>query len=935
MDSTVVALVVATATEQSTDFTLKALTSQSRQPDEIIVVPYAKRNTLGAGVRDALNGRAQAESEFVWMLVAGSQPAEGALAAELAALEVAPSVGAVGPKIMDPAQPRHIVDFGLSMTRFGRTIHLVTDELDQGQHDRMSDVLAVSGNGMLVRAAIWKDLNGFDPGLPTVDDSLDFCIRVRLAGHRVEVVPNARVIAPQVSEAGEYRMRARLARQTRAAQLHRRLAYANSGGFVWHWLGLLPNALWRTIVLLVGKRPTAVGGELMAALGVFFSPGSAARARAILKRTRTVGWVALDGLILPWSEVRRRDALARETLRMQLHGQQAPMLFLATGGGWVLLALALVSFVLMVPLLGANAIGGGALLPLSHDVNALWAQVGFGWRSGSPGLLAPADPFAFVTAVLGTLTWWNPSAAFVLVWFVAVPVAGLGAWMFASRLTQRPLLRAFIAIGYGLAPTLLIALAAGRPGAVLAHILLPWMGYTALRAVRSWSASAATALIFAAIVACSPSLAPALILLWLGALALTGRYVARFLAIPIPAAVLFAPLVVSQLFAGNPLGLLADPGATIAFDAAPNWQLMLGFPLAGLGGWTNILAVFGASYSVVPMVIVVILVGILAALAVVGLFSPTPIRAQLAILVLLLGLASAVAAVHLGVAFAGQSAVSLWPGAALSLAWLALLVGAATGISVLKRFAVYPAVAGLTAVVLLAIPTGVGLFHGDEMLHPTDGQTLPAYVVARASTDAQLGTLTLTAQPDGGLASTLQRGFGATLDNSSTSVSTAVRATDNTTALAKLTANLSSLSSDDSRQQLQDWGIGSIVLSPLSDSSASQSGSAEAETRARVSVSLDANPQLEVVGFTDFGTLWRFAHPDTQTSASLTPQSATQPWRWMILTVQLLVMLMTLLLAIPTGMPQQDIRPRREIKGLCTEPLSAAPVDLLTESDDE
>jgi len=934
MESRVVALVVATESGRSVDDTRRALATQSRPVDQVVVVAEAKKQSFASAIRQTVQTVTADDSQVFWFLEAGAQPVPTALATLLGGLEVAPSVAVVGPKVMRHDAPDVIESFGISTSRFGRTISLVSGELDQGQHDRMSDVLAVAVNGMLVRDSVLRHLGGFDVALTNVDDSLDFCIRARLAGFRVEVIPAARVIAPPAPASGEYRVRARIARQTRAAQLHRRLAYARGFGSLWHWLGLLPNALWRTLVLLVGKRPTAVGGELSAAVATFFVPASSARARRSIRRTKTMSWASLDPLLLPFSEVRRRDALARETLRIQLHGQQTPTLFLATGGAWVLLVLALISLVVMIPLVGTTAVGGGALLPLAHDLGGLWNQVGYGWRSGALTTLAPADPFAFVVAVLGTLTWWSPSTALVVVWFAAIPIAGLGAWFFASRLTPRPMIRAFVAVGYALAPGLLVGLAGGRVGAVIAAVLLPWMGYSALRAVRSWSASAATAVLFAAVLACAPSLGPVLILLWLGALALTGRYVARFLAIPLLAAIMFAPLIVSQTLSGNPLGLLADPGATVAFSRAPNWQLMLGFPTTGLGGWEAFIGGIMPGSSIVAIVVTVVLVAVLVALAVAGLFSPTPIRAQLALLVLVFAVLCAVGANNLGVAFSGSSAVALWPGAALAVGWLALLVGAASGIAVLRRFAVYPAIAGLLAIVLLAVPIGVSLFQGTAPIKPTDGQTLPAYVVARAMSDVELGTLVLSATPDGGLAVELQRGFGATLDNSSTTVATAVQPNQGARNLATLAGNLSSLSSNDSRQQLREYGIGSILLSPIAVN-AHRSSPSQAEMFARVAVALDANPQLAVVGHTPYGTLWRFADPDTRASAELTPASATQPWRWLILAVQILALLLTLLLAIPTGMPQQDIRPRRFVPGLERESNSIDAVDPLAAGDDD
>ena len=90
-----------------------------------------------------------------------------------------------GPKLLDWERGEFIRSLGESLTTQGATVALVSDELDQGQRDVLSDVLAVAAGGMLVRHTVWDALGGFDPGLPVVDDALDFCVRARLAGHRV------------------------------------------------------------------------------------------------------------------------------------------------------------------------------------------------------------------------------------------------------------------------------------------------------------------------------------------------------------------------------------------------------------------------------------------------------------------------------------------------------------------------------------------------------------------------------------------------------------------------------------------------------------------------------------------------------------------------------------------------------------------------------
>jgi GT2 family glycosyltransferase len=961
MKPRVVAIVVARQGGEHLSRTLRAISEQTRVPDIVIAVDNASkpsaaamlgesasrvisldhRENFGEAVRRAVESlTGSPENGLLWMLAQDSEPADTTLERLVGALEVAPSVAVVGPKQMDWNRQDYIREFGLTVTPWGRTVSLVDDELDQAQHDTLSDVLAVGANGMLVRESVWNALGGFDRGLGVVDDALDFCMRARLAGHRVEVVPSARVRAAGDGVIGaeggsDFRSVARRGRQIRAAAYYRRLVYARGMAVLWHWLGLLPNAVLRAIGLLLGKRPTAVPGEFVAAIQVFFDGVSIGRSRRNLRRSRAMPLSSLSSLHMPFVEVRRRNALTRETLRIRAHGQQRPIYFFSSGGAWVTLALLIVSAVIMSPLIGSSAIGGGALLPLSDDLGALWGQVGFGWRAGALNMMAPADPFAFVLATLGTLTWWNPSLSLVLLWFLALPLSGLGAWMFATRLTDRPVIRAFVGVGYALAPTLLVALSDGRPAAVITHVLLPWLCFAALKAVRSWSASATAALLFAAIVACTPSLAPLMVLVWIGAVALTGRYVSRFLAIPLPAVVLFAPLAIWQVLRGNPLGLLADPGNPTSAIAPAHWQLALGFPLRGIGGWLDLTGTGPGSLNAAVGIIVIVLVGIIAALAVSGLFSPTPIRAQLALLITLAALVSAIAASSLSVSFDGSVPVAIWAGSSLSVMWLALIVGGAAGVSVLRRFALYPGIAGITAVVILALPMGIGLVRGTANVAPSSGQTLPAYVVARATNDPQLGTLIIAGQPDGGLAVSLERGQGATLDNSSTALSTATTPNDSADALAKLTANLSSLSSNDSSTELRNYGIGSVLLAPAQPNEQDEVTQAAAETTARAMVAFDANPSLEAVGKTDFGLLWRFAQPDTDTSAQLTPASGVEPWRTLILGIELLVIILTILLAIPTGIPQPDIRPRRNVEGLETEPLAFEPVDLLAGDDEQ
>src|SRR5690606_5135973 len=150
----------------------------------------------------------------------------------------------------------------------------------------------------------------------------------------------------------------------------------------------------------------------------------------------------------------------------------------------------------------------------------LWADAAWGLRDVGLGIVGPADPFAGVLALLGTLSPVSPSFALVLLWLAALPLAVLGGWFAATRVTDRPGLRILGGVLCALAPALLSALVQGRPAAVLLHLLLPWLFHTVVVAHRSWGAAGAASLLTAAALACAPSLGPAFALLWLLALVL-------------------------------------------------------------------------------------------------------------------------------------------------------------------------------------------------------------------------------------------------------------------------------------------------------------------------------------------------------------------------------------------------------------------------------
>lgn len=920
MQPRVTAILVVRNGEPWLDRTLAALAAQTRTPDARVFVDCASGDRsseqlaaaaptlvisspnlpLGAAVTvaarqgqpDRAAPRTAAVDEWIWVLTADTAPEPDALERLLAAVEIAPSVAIAGPKIVDAADRSLLHSYGESITGFGATVKLVEDELDQAQHDLDGDVLGVTSSAMLVRREAWERLGGFDPGLPGADAGLDFSIRARLAGFRVIRVADARVsrgIRPEdVGRRRPLSARGRH-RAARTAQLHRRLAYAPLGAVPLHWLSLVPLALLRSVGLLLAKRPGAIGAEVAAAFAAAFD-GTVPGARRRIRRTRTLGWSSIAPLRIPADVARELRAGARDRAdrdRAEADLVRAP--FFGGGGAAITVIAAVISVGLFWRLIGATALGGGTLGPLS-SVATLWSRLIAGPRDVT--VSGPPDPFSAVVAVLGSLTPWNPSLSLVLLWFAAMPLAALGAWWCATRVTPRRSPAAIAAILWMLAPPLLAALDAGRPTAVLVHLLLPWLVLATLEAARSWTASAAAALLFAAVVACAPVLAPALLVAIVTWACARPRGLIRVLGIAVPAAALFAPLVLSQLNRGNPLALLADPGAVAVDPAASGWHLLLGQPTISSDSWATLATALGLPTGL-GLLAPAVLLAPLAACALLAVFLPGSRRAIPALIVALLGLVTAVVSSHLALASVDGHLVTPWAGSGLSLYWIGLVGAAVVALDALASARVFVGITVALAAMLAVAPLAIAPVVGTSAVNASNGQLLPALVTAEAAAHPGIGTLVLEPQSDGSLAAVVQRGAGTTLDAEST-LWTTRRGTDSTgRRLATLAGNLASLSGYDPRPSLEGLQIEFVVL-PAGGAAAD--GPA-ATLRQRVAESFDGTAALSPIGETSVGTLWRVEGFTHAAAATRAPSEASVA----ILIGQGLVILVTLLLAIPTA----------------------------------
>ncbi|GAA1946190.1 glycosyltransferase [Microbacterium deminutum] len=859
------------------------------------------------------------DGDAVWLLAQDTAPEPEALSRLTGSLELSPSVAFVAPKLVRWDDRTEIVSLGVTMTGFGRTVELADGELDQGQHDGREDVMGADVRGILVRADAWREVGGLDRALDGADEGLDLGVRARFAGARVSLVPGALVAVAGDGVAGppadlSAQRRRRRAYSSRAAQLHRRLVYAPLPAVPLHWLSILPLALWRSILALVRKEPGLIGPEWAASVVALVRLGAVARARRRLSRSRKATWAQLAPLRIGWSEL--RESLDDEPDEAPGGYRRGELRFFSGGGAWLVLAALVVSIAAFPALLAWSVLGGGALQPLGSTVAQLWADAAYGQRALGIDTIGPADPFAALMALLGSLSPWEPSRAIVVLWVLALPLSALGGWFAATRVTERSGLRLTGGIVWALAPTLLMALTQGRPPAVITHLMLPWLFYAGSVAHRSWAGAGAASLLLAAVLACAPSLAPALGVLWAAAIVLAivlraGFGVARLVWTVIPSLALAAPLLWHASAHRDLWGLLADPGVPwagpqVGPDPAGRALLAAGIPTPDLAGWTVLLPQ-GPTWWV-PL--------LSAPLALLALIAPLTQRwaAGIAMLVVTaLGLATAFAVVGIQVSFSESASVPVWPGTGLSLAWLGALGGALValdaGLAPRLRFArILAATAVCVAIAVLAVPALTSMARGVALVTNGPVSTLPAYVAAEGHQDQDVGTMVLTPQNAGGVSSVVVWGGSETLDGQATIIATSTTPTPQDVEVAELTADLVASSADDVVARLAGRGIRFVLLAPA----AAPESDASRAMRLSASTSLNQRKALDAVGDTAKGTLWRVT-----TAVAARPEAGTgiQTIARLIAVVQLVVVGIALLLALPTAASRRAARRTPRVVG--------------------
>ncbi len=461
------------------------------------------------------------DRRWLWLLHDDAVPAPDALYRLLAHVATERGIDVTGPKLLLPRrrQSNHqLSEVGVTISGTGRRdLLLDRGEIDQGQRDAPAERLGVSTCGMLVRSAVWRDLDGLDPAVPVFRDGVEFGWRAHLNGYRVVTTPDAEMTHRQVGRAG---LRPRGVTGRHPGALDRLLGmtvvagHAPGRALPLVWLRLVASCLLLALGYLLGKAPGRSRDEL-AALGSFVAhPGRlrALRGRAasidpapgtaeVVRTLRPPWWSSLRvvGEALSGALSERYASVAGEVDSASIDELTTDEFSSVADEGsrhpWLrpvvvlLLVAVLGSLVAARSLFGTGSLAGPALLPAHDSLGGLWSAV---WHpvTGAPGEVSP--PWLAITAVLSTITFGQPEWLTTLLLCGVVPLAFLAIHPVAARLVVDRRLRLWWCATYALLPVLFGGTNQGRLAVSVFALGLPLLVLAVrslvLRRVRSFEA---------------------------------------------------------------------------------------------------------------------------------------------------------------------------------------------------------------------------------------------------------------------------------------------------------------------------------------------------------------------------------------------------------------------------------------------------------------
>lgn len=412
--------------------------------------------------------------------------------------------GVVGAKGLDWDRPEVLVEVGMSADQFCIPYSgLEEGEIDQGQHENLTETLFVTNACMLVSRQLAERCGLWDGAYFAFGEDLDLCLRARLAGFKVMVEPGARYRHASALSSGQRRVgrgmpsKGHLAKRN---QLRTIAKNASAPRMVFALTASLLLGLFRMLALLVLRRVDESSDYPRAFIDFGRSlPNLLLRRRAVQKR-RTVPDKQIRSLMVRDSQrfrlqIERRlrhlefgslVAGARRGSGVSFSGVKSGFvewakqpLTLATG------AIVLLGIIALRGFLFGGPLAAGTLWPFPEATGRLIGDYLSGWRDtslGTESATPPAYPILWVFSLLG---FGRPGMAqkLLILGLLAIGLTGINRLVRSSS-RRRPARVAALGV-YALNPVTHLIVSTGDLGALALYAGLPFVMLIALRTLAS------------------------------------------------------------------------------------------------------------------------------------------------------------------------------------------------------------------------------------------------------------------------------------------------------------------------------------------------------------------------------------------------------------------------------------------------------------------
>jgi GT2 family glycosyltransferase len=387
----------------------------------------------------------------------------------------------VGPKVVEWDTPARLQNVGLAVDKFGVSAPIVEPgELDQEQHDAVTDVFAVSGGCTMVRADLFRTIGGYDEGISFRGDDVDLCWRAQLAGARVMVVPAA--VVRHHEQLNERRGVDDVRRLRMRHQLRTLLSCSSLGRLFWVIPQAMLLALGEIVVAVLRGRVSQARDVASAWVWNLRRLPDVHRRRAKVREFRQVSDAELHRMQV------RGSVRLRAYLRGQI-GRHDGVGGLAASGRTLatslksadirdaVTAFSILAVVLVVGsrhLLTRSIPAVGELQPLTGGTQDLLADWWRGWHTRAMGTSAAAPSAFALLGILGAPLLGHAALLRTLLVLGPFPLAAVGTWRLLRPFGSR---RAAVAgtIIYLASPVPYNALARGSFSALAVFAAAPWL----------------------------------------------------------------------------------------------------------------------------------------------------------------------------------------------------------------------------------------------------------------------------------------------------------------------------------------------------------------------------------------------------------------------------------------------------------------------------